>query len=300
MKVTVVISSYNYEKFAVECIRSVVEQTYQNIEIVFVDDGSIDNTISVIKDLSFDKLKIVQKINGGQLSAFNAAIPHITGDLVFFLDADDVYTPDYLEKTIEFYKNNADADFVFCGINYFGNTSISNVTRETKSYGFTLCRAWFLRHWIGEPTSAVSMRKNVLDKILPLELDSDWRVRADDCLVWGASLVGAKKYFFGGAAIKYRVHGSNNFFGKSFNADYCFKRSLAINRMFNMILRKNHINITSDLLLKEFTSNPEKSINVLFDYLIMSLMLETSILIKTRSVLQLLKRFFIRRPASFC
>lgn len=300
MKATVVITSYNYEKFVVECIQSVVEQTYQNIEIIFVDDGSIDNTISVINELQLDKLKIVEKINGGQLSAFNAATPHITGDLVFFLDADDVYTPDYLEKVIEFYKKNADADFVFCGINYFGDASTSNVTREIKSYGFTLCRAWFLRHWIGQPTSAVSMRKNVLERILPLELDSDWRVRADDCLVWGASLVGAKKYFFGDAAIKYRVHGSNNFFGKRFNADYCFKRSLAINRMFNMVLSKNYINITSDILIKESSSNPERSIKVLFDYFIMSFMLETSVLIKIRTVLQLIKRFFIRRPASFC
>ncbi|MEI8363103.1 MAG: glycosyltransferase, partial [Betaproteobacteria bacterium] len=210
MKASIVLTSYNYEKFAVECVKSVAEQTYKNIEIVFVDDGSTDGTLALINKLKHEQLKIVAKSNGGQLSAFNAALPYITGDIVFFIDADDVYEADYVKKTIEFYKDNSDADFVYSGLSYFGDVVEPNLSKNTKNHGFTLCKAYFLRHWIGAPTTAISMRKNILNKILPLDLELDWRVRADDCLVWGSSLVGAKKYYFGVAEIKYRIHNANN------------------------------------------------------------------------------------------
>lgn len=297
MKATVVVTSYNYEKFAVECVRSIADQTYQNMEIIFVDDGSSDNTNVLINDLKLDKLRILEKTNGGQLSAFNAALPHITGDLVFFIDADDMYEPSYLEKSVDFYRNNGDADFLFAGINYFGNTNKSSDVGINQSHGFSVCKTWFLRCWIGAPTSAISMRKSVLDKILPLELESDWKVRADDCLIWGASLVGAKKYFFGDAAIRYRVHGNNNFFGKQFNADDSFKRALGINRMFNLVAQKNHITITPDLLIWEFDAHPEKNTGVLLDYLKMTLMLNASFFKKVITALRIARRYFKRSKA---
>ena len=299
MKATVIITSYNYEKFVTECVNSVALQTYPKIEIIFVDDGSSDNTLNLINELSVDNLTVVEKQNGGQLSAFNAAIPYINGDFVFFIDADDLFELDYIEKTIDFYKKNNDADFVFSAINYFGDKVVETSLNNTQSYGFTLCKTFFLRHWVGAPTSAISMRKNILEQILPLELELDWKVRADDCLVWGASLVGAKKYFFADAAIQYRVHGQNNFFGKQFNDDYFFKRSLGVNRLFNLITQKNYITITPDLLVVELLSNPELNIKVLFDYLKMALMLDITFLSTVRCVFRVIKHYFNRKLLIF-
>lgn len=294
MKASIIITSYNYEKFVVECVMSVAKQTYKNIEIIFVDDGSIDGTIALINKLELEQLKIVEKSNGGQLSAFNAALPYITGDIVFFIDADDVYDADYIEKIIEFYQDCSDADFIYSGLSYFGASEESNLFKNTKNHGFSLCKTYFLRHWVGAPTSAISMRKDILNKILPLDIELDWKVRADDCLVWGSSLVGAKKYYFGGAEIKYRIHNANNFFGRKFNADYFFKRELAINRMFNMILNKNHTTLSLDLIIREFLSQPERNAGVLIDYMKIVFMLNISFLLKLATVLGLLKHYLKR------
>lgn len=289
MKASVIITSYNYEKFVVECVMSVANQTYKNIEIIFVDDGSKDQTIGLIKKLKLTQLKIVEKINGGQLSAFNAALPYITGDVIFFIDADDVYEPDYVGKMIGFYQEYNDADFTYSGLSYFGDAINANLIKGIKNHGFTLFKAYFLRDWIGAPTTAISMRKDIVNKILPLDIEMDWKVRADDCLVWGSSLVGAKKYYFGGAEIKYRIHNANNFFGKSFNADYFFRRELAINRMFQIILNKNNITLNINLMIQEFLSQPDRNACVLKDYIKIAFMLNVPMMHKLKAIFVLLK-----------
>jgi hypothetical protein len=117
-------------------------------------------------------------------------------------------------------------------------------------------------------------------------------VRADDCLVWGSSLVGAKKYYFGGAEIKYRIHNANNFFGKNFNADYFFRRELAINRMFQIILNKNNITLNINLMIQEFLSQPDRNVCVLKDYIKIAFMLNVPMMHKLKAIFVLLKSAF--------
>ncbi|MBU1995244.1 glycosyltransferase family 2 protein, partial [bacterium] len=118
MKVSVAINNYNYGKFIVECIESVLHQTYQNIEIIVVDDGSTDDSLEILASRykNNPRIQIVSKKNAGQLSAFNEALKHITGEIVFFLDADDLYKKNYIETILKVYKENQDVDFVFCAL----------------------------------------------------------------------------------------------------------------------------------------------------------------------------------------
>jgi glycosyltransferase involved in cell wall biosynthesis len=100
MKASVIITSYNYEKFVVECVQSVLNQSVDDIEIILVNDGSSDNTVPLVEKMfNMGKVKLIDKENGGQLSAFNSAMSHITGDIVFFIDADDMYEPNYIKKS---------------------------------------------------------------------------------------------------------------------------------------------------------------------------------------------------------
>jgi Glycosyl transferase family 2 len=97
--VSVLIPSYNYARFLPEAIESVLAQTYPRIETIVVDDGSTDNSREVIASYD-DRLISVFKENGGQTSALNAAFEQSSGDLISFLDADDAFEPEKVERVV--------------------------------------------------------------------------------------------------------------------------------------------------------------------------------------------------------
>jgi len=98
------------------------------------------------------------------------------------------------------------------------------------------------------------MRRDILRKVLPIPNTEDWRVRADDCLVWGASLVGAKKFYLSQPLVRYRIHQNNQFHNSKFvntDKDYEYKRFWKRNSLFNYILQKNNLELP---FLLAFTS----------------------------------------------
>ena len=107
-KVSIIVPVYNVEAFLDECIQSVLAQTYENIEIVLIDDGAKDNSGKMCDDyaLKDDRIVVIHKENGGLSSARNAGIEKATGDYFLFVDSDDVITPSMVEimvsKAIEF------------------------------------------------------------------------------------------------------------------------------------------------------------------------------------------------------
>jgi glycosyltransferase involved in cell wall biosynthesis len=95
-KFSVIITSYNYERFVGAAIRSVLDQSHKNIECIVVDDGSTDGSLDIIR--SFPGIEVVAKQNGGQASAVRAGLARASGDIVLFLDADDKLYPMACEK----------------------------------------------------------------------------------------------------------------------------------------------------------------------------------------------------------
>ncbi len=113
--VSVIVPVYNVEKYFDECIKSVLEQTYQNLEILIVDDGTKDNCGKKADEYArTDKrIKVFHKENGGLSSARNWGLRHATGDYYCFIDSDDYYEPEFVEKMINA-AVKSDADIVFC------------------------------------------------------------------------------------------------------------------------------------------------------------------------------------------
>ena len=108
---SVVIPVYNVEKYLERCVESVMRQTYKNIEVILVNDGSTDGSLEVCKNLQkkYPKLIIVDKPNGGLSSARNAGVKASHGDYIAFLDSDDWVTPDCYEYMLGLVvSNNAD------------------------------------------------------------------------------------------------------------------------------------------------------------------------------------------------
>jgi teichuronic acid biosynthesis glycosyltransferase TuaG len=101
--VSVIIPAYNASKFIKETILSVINQTHNDPEIIVVDDGSSDNTISIVEKLQykFKRITLIKKQNGGVSSARNAGFKFSHGRFIAFLDADDIWEPDFLEIAVE-------------------------------------------------------------------------------------------------------------------------------------------------------------------------------------------------------
>ncbi len=93
-KISVVIPCYNCEKFVEKCINSILAQSYTNLELIIVNDGSTDNTEDVVKKyLDDERVKCLKQPNGGEAAARNAGIDVATGEMIGFVDSDD-----YIEK----------------------------------------------------------------------------------------------------------------------------------------------------------------------------------------------------------
>ena len=115
-KVSVIVPVYNVEKYVEKCIKSLVDQTLQEIEIIAVDDGSKDDSKNIIDKYIKkypDKVKYLYKENGGLSSARNFGIPYANGEYIAFLDSDDYVEPTMYEEMYNLAKKE-DADMVEC------------------------------------------------------------------------------------------------------------------------------------------------------------------------------------------
>lgn len=286
-KVAVLINLFNYAEFIIECINSVKAQNYPNCEIIVVNDGSSDDSMQKIK--SIENIKIIDKPNGGQLSAFNAGFEALSDDceIVFFLDADDLMNTNYIQTCIDIYNKNPQIDFMFCNtekIKPNGDLTRCKPRFKDGMLGFGLYKAYFLKEYIGNPTSTISIKKSMLEKILPIPFEQEWRIRADDCIIWGASLSGANIYFLDFYGIKYRIHGQNNHYGKKFDTHYLFKRELSISKLFDFLINKNTIRFSASSLYLEFLLSKEKT-----KYIRITLLTPIPVIQKITLILRILK-----------
>jgi glycosyltransferase involved in cell wall biosynthesis len=101
--VSVIMPAYNAEKYISEAIESVVQQTYTNWELIVVDDGSTDNTAAIVKEYAAkdNRVRYIQQPHHNQARARNNGLPHASGELIAFLDADDIWISDKLETQVE-------------------------------------------------------------------------------------------------------------------------------------------------------------------------------------------------------
>ena len=99
-KVSVIINNYNYETYIGAAVESVLNQTFSDFELIVVDDGSTDNSRAIIASFQDNRIQIVLKANGGQASALNAGFSMAKGLYVAFLDSDDLFDKDKLERVL--------------------------------------------------------------------------------------------------------------------------------------------------------------------------------------------------------
>lgn len=128
-KISVLVPIYNAEKYIEKCLDSIVNQTYENIEIVLIEDGSTDNSLEIIKEYSKQdkRIKIISIKNNGVADARNKALENATGNYVTFVDSDDYVEKDYVE-TLYTNLKKYEADIAVC--------NCYNIIEKTGSKNF--------------------------------------------------------------------------------------------------------------------------------------------------------------------
>ncbi len=204
--VSIIMPNYNYAAFVKEAIESVIAQTYENWELIIVDDGSTDDSVAVIDQYWVkypQKIIPIYKKNGGQASAFNAGFSKCCGEIVCFLDSDDYWSPAKLERIVQAHKQY---DFVQ-----------HNLLKEDKPYRkfehyenhFDLMTKKGLFDFF-VPTSGLSFKRTVLSQIFPIP-EPELKICAD-AYVTRMALYFSKLKILDEVLGYYRVHSSNAFF----------------------------------------------------------------------------------------
>lgn len=140
--VSIIIPVYNGENFVIEAIESALNQTYENIEVIVVNDGSFDRTEKLITPY-IGRLKYIKKENGGVSSALNLGIKESQGEYISWLSHDDIYYPEKVKKQINFLRNRRERGLVYsnyeCVTERGDHFSFSNFALNTCQAGLTDC-----------------------------------------------------------------------------------------------------------------------------------------------------------------
>ena len=130
--ISVIVPIYNVEPYLDRCIRSVADQTYTNLEIILVDDGSPDNCPAIcdVWAQRDPRIRVIHKENGGLSDARNAGMAIATGELISFIDSDDSIEPEFLEKLFRA-LTEYDADIAECAVSYVDGEG--NVLRRRET-----------------------------------------------------------------------------------------------------------------------------------------------------------------------
>lgn len=211
MKISVVIPVYNAEKFIESCIDSVLNQTYDDIEILVINDGSTDSTELVLKKFE-NKIKIIDKENGGTASALNMGIKHMTGEWFKWLSADDILKTDAIEKLVfQIQKLGKQAKNCILYSNYDlidkDGKTIDVFEEPNNNYLSSFQKnVILLDHYYGNGTTSI-MHKSIFDKCgmfdETLGYKDDYEFWLRCCLLYNYEL-----YLVNENLAQYRIHDS--------------------------------------------------------------------------------------------
>ncbi len=120
--VSVIIPAYNVEDYIVNCLNSIVNQSYKKLEIIVINDGSTDDTLKKIKSVKDKRIVLINQKNTGQSIARNKGIEKAKGKYIMFVDADDFISNDLISKMIKIAKND-NSEIVYCDYYKYYNAS---------------------------------------------------------------------------------------------------------------------------------------------------------------------------------
>jgi len=232
--VSVIISAYNYRQFIAEAIDSVLAQTRPPLEILVMDDGSQDGTAEFVGERYAGQplVRLISRENRGQLACFIDGAREAHGAILAFLDADDRWQPNYLERVTAIYSARPDVSFVYTNMRFFGSRQGIFLSDErSRDLGLSILQGAYAPRWQASATSALSLRRPLaLDLLveIPPRFLPKWKTRADDWLVYGSDVLGARKYYLAETLVEYRAHGSNAWLDQDSHGEEALRHSMKV------------------------------------------------------------------------
>lgn len=231
--VSILVNNHNYAEFLPEAIESALNQSYKNLEVIVVDDGSYDNSREIISGYK-TQVKFLFKENGGQASAFNAGFSMCQGDIVLFLDSDDVFLPLKAERVVQQFSYNAESGWLIHKMRHVNNAHqpVSIVEKHygppllNKSGDYSKVARRGKINFSLPATSALCFRSSLLKEIFPVP--KALKITADNYLKL-ASLVSAPILVIDDYLSEQRIHGRNMYTNKDRNLSEFRKLSRKIN-----------------------------------------------------------------------
>jgi|JFJP01.1.fsa_nt_gi glycosyltransferase involved in cell wall biosynthesis len=214
---SILINNYNYAQFVGQAIESALNQTYRDIEIIVVDDGSTDNSRDVISSFG-DRINAIFKQNEGQASAFNAGFAASKGEFIFLLDADDTFYLTKIEECIQMFEDYEQINWIFHKLKYINSQSnlIENLNILDKSIYKNIeiidvqetLRKGKKFNFIPPATSGLCFRRKVLTHILPMP--NFIKITSDNYVKFAALFL-SSGIIYNKPLASQRIHQSNHF-----------------------------------------------------------------------------------------
>jgi len=202
--VSVIVPLYNDEPYLDEALRSILDQTRPPEQIIVVDDGSTDGSVEVARKY-LPRITVLTQANQGAAGARNLGIAAATGDVIAFLDADDLWTADSLQRRLDVLEADPGVDAVYGLVEQFISPDVDAPTRERLHLPEGQTAARF--------AGAILVRRRVFDRVGVF----DPALRVGEMIDWSARLQdsGAKVAVIEDLVMRRRIHGANTMLNKA-------------------------------------------------------------------------------------
>jgi glycosyltransferase involved in cell wall biosynthesis len=237
--VSIITPFYNAEKYLACTIQSVIDQTYNNWELLLIDDGSTDGSYAVATTFNDSRIRIIKQENGGQCEATNSALKLVDGEFIQLLDADDLMHPQKTANQIKKMVNNED----YLGVSkwcYFYETPKDAIIKDEPVFFSGSVVDWLYQLWANDTmmhTNSYIMHRSLLNK-LDSYFDESLLFNVDFDFFTRLALV-SKGIIYTEDAIGYYRKGVKG--SKTFNASFAKQRSALAARVkaIRYLLKKN-------------------------------------------------------------
>lgn len=209
--VSVVIPCYNHERFVQDSIQSVIDQTYQHIELIIIDDGSQDGSVEKIQEMiptckeRFFRFEFRYRPNKGLSATLNEALVWCQGEYYSPIASDDIILDYKIEKQVRFLESNLDCIAVFGGITMIDENCKEISTRVLKSKSYSFQEILMLEHELPAPTQMI--RLSAVKKVGCYNVN----VKLEDWYMWLLLAQEGKLCYQQELYSKYRSHENNTF-----------------------------------------------------------------------------------------
>jgi len=208
--VSVMMPAFNAEAYIQTAIDSLIHQSYEAWELIVIDDGSTDSTPKIVRGYADPRIRMYHQPNGGEASARNAALHHLRGEYIAFLDTDDIFLPHHLQVMVDLLASNDDLGGVYTDGNYIderGRELEKLSTRRRGPFeGFIFEQVVRSSDVFGPPVCMLLRRKSITDhdlyydETIGLGMDWDFITRFSEHSKFG---------YIKDVTCEYRIHQSN-------------------------------------------------------------------------------------------